>query len=575
MIVALAVSTFFYFYRPSFSSMDMGDISGPAARELSVGTAWIGTGTAGGSAEVPGANGWEGLVGQLSWFCQQYFPLLVAVWFIGVFILTLRMLGELVLIQHLRYNRSRPVAGEWQGMLKELARQLNIGRNVELRESLRISTPMVVGVLRPVILLPVGLLTGLSPRQVESILAHELAHIRRYDYLANLLQSLAEILLFFNPAIWWVSSMIRIEREHCCDDVAIGLTGDAVTFVKTLATLEEYRHARAHLAVGFAGSGGSLLGRIQRVLDSNHQSKLPFRFFWSTAILLVILISVAFTGPRQELIEAELLNNEITRLNEEPAGEIFADQEHSLPEVAAPAPEGLPVAVEPVVRFMESPPVDTVPKKDKQFQEEKAQLEQEYRARMLELEKMVNDLHNQQQQIEARGELDRHAREKQLLELEKQAQEMANRKELENKERQIETSRIRAQILDLEVELQSLGSQVSREMQKEAPNQEKVQELEARADKLMQERLKLEKEANAQEFNSQTEMLELEKERQIFFNNQMVIEKDLQIQLHEKQLQTLELEQQAREIQMQMEEFNHEFQVKLLELERRFRKEEE
>src|SRR5262249_62123234 len=122
------------------------------------------------------------------------------------------------------------------------------------------------GWLHPVILLPASTLTGLSPGQIESILAHELAHIRRHDYLVNLLQSLVETLLFYHPGVWWVSRRIREERELCCDDLAVGVVGGPVLYAEALCRLERARGEAAALAV--AASGGSLLARITRLVGA-------------------------------------------------------------------------------------------------------------------------------------------------------------------------------------------------------------------------------------------------------------------------------------------------------------------
>ncbi len=555
LIVVLAVSTFFYLYLPAASQLDTAAASGQsfAGPHSAI--------TAPGAADVGLQRGWKAIAGQLSAFLGQHMPWLVAIWILGIFMLTLRVLGELAVIQQLRYNRSRPVDGKWEAMLCALAGQLGIKKKVELRESLRINTPMVLGIWRPLILLPVGLVSGFSPRQVESILAHELAHIRRHDYLANLLQTLAEIVLFFNPAVWWISSLIRIEREHCCDDIAVDLTGDAVTFVKTLATLEEYRHTHTGLAIGFTGNKGSLLSRIQRLAGTDYQSNLPFRFFWSAIIMLMVMLGLAFTKPEQEAfsLQAEkeevslaLLPSNATIMH--PAGS-KADDSH---------PE-LVVVSEP----------DTIPKENKKFEEERARLEQEYRARMLELERMVSDLQRQEEKIKISAELEHRAREKELLELEKQVQQMASRREMEAKDREIELVRVSARIADAEVELQGLRSELSREMGKKKPDDKKIQDMETRVEKLTQEKLELEKEVNARNFEGQKGILELEKERHALLNDRIALEKDLQIQLFEQQTEALELQQQAREVQMQMEIFNHDFQLKLLELERRFRKMEE
>ena len=133
-------------------------------------------------------------------------------------------------------------------------------------ESRLVDAPGVIGSLRPVILLPVAVLANLTPAQIESILAHELAHIRRRDYAVNLLQTVGEALLFFHPAVWWVSSRIREEREHCCDDVAVEVCGEPTAYAAALAELASWRSREIALSVGAAD--GPLLARVRRLLGA-------------------------------------------------------------------------------------------------------------------------------------------------------------------------------------------------------------------------------------------------------------------------------------------------------------------
>jgi uncharacterized protein (TIGR03435 family) len=159
---------------------------------------------------------------------------------------------------------------EWQQMLRELGARIGLSRPVRLLVSALVQVPTVVGWLRPVVLVPVGALGGLPGEHVEALLLHELAHIRRHDYLVNILQSVAEALLFYHPVVWWVSGHIRAERELCCDDVAVSVSGDALTYARALAQLEAYRPA--HLTAAVAANGGSLAGRIARLLGQPRPS---------------------------------------------------------------------------------------------------------------------------------------------------------------------------------------------------------------------------------------------------------------------------------------------------------------
>src|SRR5207249_10465429 len=130
-----------------------------------------------------------------------------------------------------------------QQMLEHTAQRLGLRHAVRVLQSTLVQTAVVAGYFRPIILLPMSAITGLSTAQLEAILAHELAHIRRHDYLVNLLQTLVETVFFYHPAIWWLSNQIRCERENCCDDVAIAVLGTRVESGRALLALEEHRAA--------------------------------------------------------------------------------------------------------------------------------------------------------------------------------------------------------------------------------------------------------------------------------------------------------------------------------------------
>jgi len=184
-------------------------------------------------------------------------------WLMGVALLTVRLLAGWMWVQKLR-SRGTSLAPEmWDQTVARLARRLHISRPIRLAQSALVEVPTVIGWLRPVVLVPGSALAGMAPYQLEAILAHELAHIRRHDYLVNLLQTLVETLLFYHPAVWWLSHRIRVERENCCDDLAVSLCGDPYAYAKALADLEELRADSGHLALAGreqreAGRGGEL-----------------------------------------------------------------------------------------------------------------------------------------------------------------------------------------------------------------------------------------------------------------------------------------------------------------------------
>jgi beta-lactamase regulating signal transducer with metallopeptidase domain len=194
---------------------------------------------------------------------DRILPWCVVAWLCGVALFSVRLIGGWRVTVRLRTAGVRPAPSEWQRSLEDLVRRMRVSAPVRLLVSSRAAVPMVVGWLRPVVLMPTAALLGLPPEQVQALLAHELAHILRRDYLVNVLQNIAEALLFYHPAVWWVSGQIRAERELCCDDLAVAASGDAFTYACALADLESARRARLRTAL--AADGGSLLARIRRL----------------------------------------------------------------------------------------------------------------------------------------------------------------------------------------------------------------------------------------------------------------------------------------------------------------------
>src|SRR5881396_918641 len=201
-------------------------------------------------------------------------PWAVALWLGGVLLLSARLASGLLATWRLATTGTRPVPEAWRQALARLATRLRVSPPVRLLASALIHVPAVIGWWRPVILIPVSVLTGsgLTPLQLDALLAHELAHVRRHDYLVNLLQSVIETLLFYHPAVWWVSHRIRVEREHCCDDLAVAACGDARCYATALLAIEQLRAASA---LALAASGGSLLDRIRRLLSPAAAEPFP------------------------------------------------------------------------------------------------------------------------------------------------------------------------------------------------------------------------------------------------------------------------------------------------------------
>jgi len=228
---------------------------------------------------------------------ERFLPWLVAAWLAGVALLSTRLLGAWTRVRRLLRVGTAPAPEPVRRLVRRLARELRVAWPVEVLTSAAVHVPTVVGWMRPVILLPLSALTGIAPRHLELLLLHELAHVRRHDYLVNLLQAAAETLLFHHPAVWYVGRRIRAEREHCCDDVAARF-GTVREYIAALATMEEVRRGEL-LAV--AADGGSLLGRVLRLAERPARTGSPARAAGAAIGLLVTaLLAFAAMGAAPE-----------------------------------------------------------------------------------------------------------------------------------------------------------------------------------------------------------------------------------------------------------------------------------
>ena len=221
----------------------------------------------------------------------QVAPMLAMVWFLGVTIFSARLTKGCWCVRNIRIRDNEPVEAAWIETLNELRRRLGVSRPVRLLKSALVEVPTVIGWLRPVILLPATALGGLTPGQLEALLAHELAHVRRLDYLVNAFQCLVETLMFYHPVAWWISRCVREERENCCDDLVIKVCGDRLAYARALATMEGLRGELPDLA--FAASGGSLLNRIRRLLGgSSERGSASIRQLSGLALLGIGLVLI-------------------------------------------------------------------------------------------------------------------------------------------------------------------------------------------------------------------------------------------------------------------------------------------
>lgn len=203
-------------------------------------------------------------------YLNRYGAIIVWVWLLIVCARCVQLATNLFEVRHLRHTNRSGIGSYWEERVRQLCGQLGIKRPVGIAQSGRAKTPMVTGHLKPLILVPLGMLTSLSAAEVEAVLLHELAHIRRSDYLVNLLQNIMEIIFFFNPGVLWLSALIKAERENCCDDIAVGRSGK-VTYLKALVACEEYKMPLTY-AMTLKVSNRSLKDRAARIISNKNQS---------------------------------------------------------------------------------------------------------------------------------------------------------------------------------------------------------------------------------------------------------------------------------------------------------------
>jgi TonB family protein len=297
---------------------------------------------------------------------------LTPIWMFGVLVCYLLNAGNWLTAQRMRRVGSCAAPAEWQSRLNELAACMKLPRPVAMLESCLATVPVVIGYLRPVILLPIGMLTSLTTDQVEFLLIHELSHIRRHDYLVNLFQKAVEGLLFYHPAAWWISGRVRAERENCCDDVVLSMQGTAREYAETLATLEGFRN----LKTAVAANGGDLVQRIRRILTRESSSPAPA---WPTALLaLGILAAIS-------------ANSAVTPSRTRPPLAAAQSLEHAVPPPSV-------TALAPDVAQLKQAPADANPPQTQsapagpQLTELDKQIEQT-ESRLLELSKYLTPRH--------------------------------------------------------------------------------------------------------------------------------------------------------------------------------------
>ncbi len=227
------------------------------------------------------------------------YAMLTAFWGAGAILFHVRVVLHWTYALRLRRKNVRVAPAAVRSLVRETARRWRISRPVRVLESGLTHVPIVVGWLRPVILLPASALTALPPEQLRAVILHELAHVRRHDGLVNLVQAAFESTFFFHPAVWWVSNRIRVEREYCCDDAAAGRRGEALAYARALLTLDGLRspHTGPVNRLAMSSTGGPLMKRIRRIVGAERDSA-GRAVGWAVPLVLVAVAALAFVAMR-------------------------------------------------------------------------------------------------------------------------------------------------------------------------------------------------------------------------------------------------------------------------------------
>jgi bla regulator protein BlaR1 len=231
----------------------------------------------------------QNLILRFTDYFNDHAVLIVFIWFLFFLVKSVQLFAGLHYIHKIRYRRNEAVPDEWRTRLFRLCQETGVHQSILFLQSELVKLPVVIGLLKPVILVPVGVFTHLSVQQVEAILIHELAHIRRKDFLVNLLQSFTEAIYFFNPAILWISSLVREEREACCDDLVVSIMPHKKSYLEALVSFQSHSFTHAGHAMALGGKRNYLLHRVQRMLTQENK-KLNVM---EKTILILGLIGIA------------------------------------------------------------------------------------------------------------------------------------------------------------------------------------------------------------------------------------------------------------------------------------------
>ncbi|MCE7065969.1 M56 family metallopeptidase [Dyadobacter sp. CY326] len=248
--------------------------------------------------EMGASSSWSGVIMD---FCSRHAQVIVAIWFLVFAFKSFQATAGMHYLNKIKTRNIHPLRDTWTSKFDVLAKKMKVRQIIRVIESENVTVPMVVGVFKPLVIIPFSLFVNLPESQIEAILLHELAHIKRRDYLVNLIQIFCENIFFFNPALLWISHLIKVEREHCCDDLAIAVTENKTSFVHALVSFQEYNMQGSAFEMAFSKKRNHLLDRIKRIIYSNNKPLNAMeKLFVTISLITVAALSAAVTKVAPE-----------------------------------------------------------------------------------------------------------------------------------------------------------------------------------------------------------------------------------------------------------------------------------
>lgn len=468
------------------------------------------------TAQIAQAQSWfKSNVHKLSGLFEQNQLIFVSVWILILSLKSIKMALDIRNAYRIRWYKTYQPSLYWRNRLIDLGAQIKVNQTVQLLESALVTGPAALGFFKPLILVPVGLLNNLPAEQVEAILLHELAHIRRSDYLVNFIQCLLENIFFFNPGLLWVSNLIRQERENCCDDLAIAAMKNKTLYVNALVAFQEYKLHGARYALAFAGQKAPLLDRVKRII--NHHNYKTLSIMEKISLLATVLLISAVTFLSLHNTQAQ------------------TTRENRIPSFSNVNVSGSGTASSPQIMFLQDVNGKTysIKRVDKKIQEMYVNGEKLSEDKYAEYEAVIKEIDEQIERDRAQAELDRQqaerdreqaVRDRQQAELDRQ-QAMRDQEQAKLDRVQAERDRLQAEkdreqsVRDrTQAEKDRLQANLDREQAMRDDVQAKRDREQAIKDRLQADRDRLQAEKDRQQaekdrFQAEKDRLQAEKDR--------------------------------------------------------------